>query len=180
MNDSMTPGEMSRARAMANQQFRVWKAAADELRTERVARAEEQLSRRFAEDDERWAAWSKKAQQLAGEANEAIRVALEEEGIPKTFMPHFRTYFYDRGENAEPVRRAELRRMAAARATADMKAAITTIEREKGDIEMRILGGELSFAEARELVEELASRPVEIDPVDVDALMLEQKPRRRR
>jgi hypothetical protein len=92
------------------------------------AEGERQLAEQFAAEDERWADVTRRAAAVAGADAEIARIC-EAVGVPSKFRPRLVLSWVDRGENADPARRVELRRLMAAYHDANMQATLSEIER---------------------------------------------------
>jgi hypothetical protein len=96
------------------------------------------------------------AEEAAKEAQRKTEERCAELGIPKWAWPEpGSVHWYRRGENAVKERRAELRKVAQSRAAALVKAAKARIERDSLDFQNQLLGGSLSSAAAKALLDTL-------------------------
>src|SRR4029453_2505241 len=98
-----------------------------------MADVEAKLSAKFEYRDQMWRGGIGVAQQAVADANAQIQRVCDERGVPKEFRPAVELAWRSRGSNADPERRAELRKLAVARIDAIGKQAKLTIEAEVAD-----------------------------------------------
>ena len=122
-----------------------YQVAADDIKAlaaDQMARAEAELSQEFDAQDELWKDLTLMASRAAKEADAELARRCEAAGIRASFRPSIHVNFYERGENANPYRRGELRKLACARVEANMKKALAELRRRKAAaLEMLVLGG---------------------------------------
>jgi hypothetical protein len=134
-----------------------------------LAEGEAALARRFAEDDEAFADLTTDARAYMDGIKEKIDARAAELGIPATFRPTMSAYWFSRGENADPKRRVELRRVLQAQAEATAKAAKLEIDRWSADLQAGIIAGGLA-SEARELLDRLPTAEALMPPLRLPEL----------
>lgn len=134
-----------------------------------LAEGEAALARRFAEDDQAFADLTSDARAYMDGIKEKIDARAAELGIPATFRPTMSAYWFSRGENADPKRRVELRRVLQAQAEATAKAAKLEIDRWSADLHAGIIAGGLA-SEARELLDRLPTAEALMPPLRLPEL----------
>src|SRR5215217_6653965 len=152
-SDEMSSVKRRELAALMRRRERVAKTDAKQLAKERRADVEAKLATEFAAADERWAVMVAKAQVKVAEANEAIREIVVAAGFPPQFAPSLQMHWQNRGENHDPQRRAELRRVAQTRIEALLEAANAEIEKKSVAAQETLLAGGLSAAAAAALIE---------------------------
>jgi hypothetical protein len=148
----MTKGERDELTKITRQRGRVAKAQAEAVKAELLADVEAKLSAEFSAEDEMWREANKIADQAEREANAVIAQRCDEMGIPAAFRPHRRSYWLPRGDNLDPSRRAELRKLAAARVDHIAKTAKLKIEAQESDVLTQLYAGGLTSEAAREFL----------------------------
>jgi hypothetical protein len=136
------------------------KLAKDEIAARQaqiLADAEAALAARFKEEDAAWADITAHVRQYMAEIQEKINARCEEKGIPVNFRPGYAMAWLMRGENADPHRRAELRKVVQTQAEASAKAAKLEIDRQSVGIQEQLMAGGFETAEAREFLSSLPS-----------------------
>lgn len=145
----MTAKERDALREVVRLRARVAKADIEKRAALLKTEAEAQLSAKYRADDERWAHLVEMAKQVARDADaELLRIA-KRDGIPLENRPSFHSAFFDRGDYMLPERRAELRRLAAAKIDLAVKDAKLSVERWQATQQTEILAGLLTSDEAR-------------------------------
>ena len=152
----MSKGEREQLLKVVRMRARIAKDDVSARQAQILAEGETALARQFAEDDKAFA-------DLTADARAA------ELGIPATFRPTMNAYWFSRGENADPKRRAELRKVLQAQAEATAKAAKLEIDRWSVDLQAGIIAGGLA-SEARELLEQLPSAEALMPPLRLPEL----------
>jgi len=125
----------------------VAKGDIDAVAAARKAHVEDQLAREFSAADERWKRIIADAQRHVDEAHEQIDKMMEAAGVPQQFRPRLHLGWSTRGENGDPQRRAELRKVAYTRIEADAQAAKASILRAQAENEADLLSGGITSAE---------------------------------
>lgn len=165
----MTRGEREQLLKVVRLQAKVAKDDVSARQARILAEGEAALAHRFAEDDEAFADLTADARVYMREVKEKIDARAAELGIPTTFRPTMNAYWFDRGENADPRRRAELRKVLQARAEATAKAAKLEIDRWSADLQSTIIAGGLA-SEARELLGRLPTAEALMPPLEIPEL----------
>lgn len=123
-----------------------------------LAEVEDQLTAEFSKRDELWAEAVTIAEEAARKANDQIVARCADLGIPASQAPMLQTGWAARSRSFEdPKRRAELRKLAAAKLAALTKQAKTMIDARALDAETALLVGGLQSDEARQLVASMPS-----------------------
>lgn len=154
-SEPMTAREREELAKLVRRREAVAKTGAKQRAAELLAQTEAALAAKFRADDARWAAMIAKAHDAIAAANEAIRQACREEGLPETFAPSINAYWLSRGENALGERRGELRKVAQTRIAALELAARQEIERRSVEAQTAILAGGLADGAARAMLDTL-------------------------
>ena len=151
----MTKGERDELAKITRQRGRVAKAQIEAVKAELTADVEAKLSAEFSARAEMWGDAVKIAKQAISDANAEIARVCDERGIPADFRPGIQIQWLSRGSNAEPARRAELRKLAAARIDQIGKAAKLTIEAQEADTLAALYAGGLTSDAARQFLERM-------------------------
>jgi hypothetical protein len=114
----MTAREREELAKLVRRREGVAKTGAKQRAAELLAQTEANLAATFAAEDARWAAMIAKAHDAITAANETIRVACREEGLPEKFAPSLNAFWLSRGDNILGERRGELRKVAQTRIAA--------------------------------------------------------------
>lgn len=142
----MTKSEREELATVVRLRAKVARSNIDARKAELLADFEAQLAERYRHDDERWAAAGKAADEEIQKLNERIREVFDAAGVAEQYRPAAYLSWRNRGENADPARRAELRRSAVTRLDALARAAKTAIDAEearlRGDLALRALDSE--------------------------------------
>jgi hypothetical protein len=152
----MTAKERDALREVVRLNGRVAKTAIDEYAATLRSRMEENLSRIFDEDDERWSELVAHAKQVSHEADEKLKAIAKASGIPMENAPGFACAFINRGRYGLKDRRDEVRRAGNAEIDARVKKARAHLERALAAKHTELLAGALTSANARAV---LASMP---------------------
>ena len=144
----MTKGEREDLRRLARQKAKLAKSKADERAKALMAQVEEQLAAEYDPYDEAWAAEYQAARAAIAKLNAEIASNFRAAGLTLQNAPSAQIYWRERGESASAARRAELRRLAAARLDAMTAAAKTAIETSLVDIETELTRDGLESGEA--------------------------------
>jgi hypothetical protein len=165
----MSKGEREQLLRVVRLRSKVAKDDVSARQAQILAQGEAALARRFAEDDQAFADLTADARAYMDGIKEKIDARAAELGIPATFRPTMSAYWFSRGENADPKRRAELRKVLQAQAEATAKAAKLEIDRWSADLQAGIIAGGLA-SEARELLERLPSAEALMPPLRLPEL----------
>jgi hypothetical protein len=152
------------------------RAVVEQRKSELLADVEAQLSARYKIDKEVWAEITRQARAAVEAADARIAAVCREHGIPENFRPGLSLSWYQRGENADKERRAELRRLAERKIDAAGKEALSAIEMRSADVLTRLIAGGLESAEARAFLESIPVPAQLMPPVVVAELEYRDKP----
>lgn len=167
MKDQMTAKERDALRETVRLRARVAKADVDKRGAALRAEVERQLSATFQADDAAWSAAVAAAEAALKSANETIQVRCRELGIRPEFAPRVSGYWRERGENALPSRRAELRALAGARIEASVKEAKLSVERWQAGAQEQLLAGLLTSESAQQFLGQLPSAEALLPPLSL-------------
>jgi hypothetical protein len=148
----MTKGDRDELAKIARQRARLAKSEVETVKAELLADVEAKLAAQFEADDEMWREANEIADRAEAEANAVIAQRCDEAGIPPQFRPKRRSLWYPRGENLDPSRRAELRKLAHARLDHIAKSAKLKIEAQEADVLTGLYAGGLTSDAAREFL----------------------------
>lgn len=183
MSDEMTRRDRQDLAQLARQRARVAKAAATQRAAELKADVEAQLAAVFQAEDERWASIVAEAKELLKDVDAKVAAICERDGVPPQFRPSLNAYWSGRGTNADPDRRAELRRVAVTRIDALKKTADAEIDRKSLEVQTELMAGGLDTSAARAFLESMptakALMPM-LSVAEVEAAVPLPKPDRRR
>jgi hypothetical protein len=169
--ERMTARERSELAALLRRRAKVARTAVAHVKAERLAQFETQLATEFAAEDERFRDLVRYASDAAQRADAELQRRCQEMGVPERFRPTLRVSWSSRGENALAERRAELRRVALARADADAKAAIEHIEASAVRAEEDLLREGLTTGAAHAFLERLPTPEALMPPLEVHGLL---------
>jgi hypothetical protein len=111
---------------------------------------EEQLAAEYNYDDDQvWKKAHAAAKAVAEQAQDMVAHRCEELGIPRRFAPSLHLIWFERGENAVKVRRAELSKVPHAKIDQLEKQATLEIDRASADTQTKLLSATLESAEAQ-------------------------------
>jgi hypothetical protein len=163
-------GEREELAKILTARERVAKSVVEQRAAELLADVEQQLAARYTISDEAWhdLAAAAKAAVMAADAEIAERCRTL--GIPEQFRPGLSLGWYDRGENADKKRRAELRRVAETRIDALAKKALVAIHTRSLDGRTLLAAGALESAEARAFLAAMPTVEALMPALDVSAL----------
>lgn len=173
--DDTTPDVMSKGEALAlakvvRAQARVGARLLDEVKAERLAQLEAELSAEFDPLDDRWRHVSKEAKQLGDALDDKIAAICEEHGVRPEYRPGLSLSWYSRGRNADDKRRAELRKAGQARIEADIRRARTQLEAWSADAQTRLVARNLTSDDAHSFLSSMPT-PAELVPVPTVAAL---------
>jgi predicted nucleic acid-binding Zn ribbon protein len=121
-------------------------------------------------EDEAWADITAAADQAVKEADAAIARICRERGIPENFRPEIHLSWWERGENACKIRRAELRKVAQTQVAAIVKEAKVEIEREQERQLTQLAVTGLTSAEATAFLGNMPSAEALLPPLEALSL----------
>lgn len=165
----MSKGEREQLLRVVRLRAKIAKDDVNARQAQILAHGETALARQFAEDDQAFADLTADARAYMAEVKEKIDARAAELGIPATFRPTMNAYWFNRGENADPKRRAELRRVLQAQAEATARGAKLEIDRWSADLQGAIIAGGLA-SDARELLEQLPTAEALMPPLKLPEL----------
>jgi len=166
----MTKGERDELAKITRQRGRVAKSRVEAVKAELLADIESKLSAEFNREDEMWRDAVKIAEQAVADANAHIARVCEERDIPADFRPSVNMLWSIRGRNVDPARRAELRKLAAARVDHIAKSAKLTIEAQEADTLVALYAGGLTSDAAREFLEAMPDPRTLMPTIELDEL----------
>lgn len=176
----MTKGERDELIKITRERGRVAKARVEAVKAELLADVEAKLSAEFKMRDEAWRDGVEVVERAVQEVNAQIARELDERGTPKEFRSELSVFWYSRGRNADPARRAELRKLAAARIDAIGKQAKLTIDAEVADTVANLLAGGLTSESAGEYLAKMPDPRELMPPIELGDLEAEVKANRNR
>jgi hypothetical protein len=165
----MTRGEREHLLRVVRMRAKVAKEDVNVRQAQILADGEAVLSRQFRADDEAFAEIMVELRAHMKEMRARIQEKCDEIGVPATFRPDIGYRWFDRGENADPGRRAELRKLLATRAEAVARAAKVEVDRWSSDLQTQIIAGGLA-GDARELLDRLPSAEALMPPLELPEL----------
>lgn len=118
-----------------------------------LADVEAQLAAHYSSRHEAWVEITEGARKAVADADSEIAARCRALGIPEQLRPRITTSWYDRGENADKSRRAELRKVAQTRLAANARAAKVEIDRSAADLLTQLAAGALESSESRSFLE---------------------------
>ena len=150
---------------------RVARQRVEAVKAELAADVEAKLSAKFSADDEMWREANRIADQAEREANAVIAQRCDALGIPADFRPKRRSYWQPRGDNMDPSRRAELRKLASSRLDQIAKSAKLEIDAQEAETLAALYAGGLTSDAAREFLANMPDpRSLMPDTLDLDEL----------
>ncbi|MGF6481983.1 hypothetical protein [Paraburkholderia sp. JPY419] len=173
---SITAKERDALRETVRLRARVAKADIDRRAALLRAEAERKLSETFDADDERWREAVAIAMAKATAATAEMQAALLRDGVPRENLPSLNVLFNDRGSYALKERRAELRKLAAAKIDLAAKDAKLSVERWQAATQTELLAGLLDTADAKAFLAAMPSAEALLPAMtmqQVDALAAE-------
>ncbi len=173
--DDTTPDVMSKGEALAlakvvRAQARVGARLLDEVKAERLAQLEAELSAEFDPLDDRWQHVTEEAERLVATLDGEIAAICRDHGVRPEFRPGLRLWWHGRGENGDQKRRAELRKAGQARIEADIRCARTQLEAWSADAQTRLVARNLTSDDARSFLSSMPT-PAELVPVPTVAAL---------
>lgn len=174
----LTKSERDDLIKITRERGRVSKARVEAVKAELAADVEKKLSEEFKARDEMWRDGIEIAEHAVKEANAQIQRVCEERGVPAEFRPSVDLAWSSRGRNVDPARRAELRKLAAARVDAIAKQAKLTIDAEIAETVTNLYVGGLTSEAAREHLAKMPDPRSLMPPLEVAELEAEYTGRR--
>jgi len=153
----ITKTERAELRSVVRQQFRVLKDEVEQRQAELIADIEKQIAEQWCDRDEQLNAVKERAQQLADEANKALREFVNAHPERKALS----VYGFQAPEVRHRIEDAQHRHMLRAAAVADLKArvgsAMVKLGRQEADLLRTLAVGALETNEARRFLTEIPS-----------------------
>jgi hypothetical protein len=166
----MTKGERDELAKITKARGRVARQRVEAVKAELSADVEAKLSAQFSADDELWREANKIADQAERDANAVIAQRCDEQGIPADFRPKRRSYWQPRGDNLDPRRRAELRKLATARLDQIAKSAKLEIEAQEAETLAALYAGGLTSEAAQEFLAKMPDPRSLMPTIELDEL----------
>lgn len=135
--------------------MRVVRHAISHQEARQLAELDRQLAAEYSAAHERWTKITQDARQRVAQADAEIAKRCCEMGVPESFRPRLTLGWWDRGENADQTRRAELRKVAHTELAARARAAKVEVDRVEADLLTQIAGYGLRSLEARNFLESM-------------------------
>jgi hypothetical protein len=154
---TMTKAERSELSKVARMNATVAKKDLEARGAQQLAEIEQQLARIYKADHEAIAHLTVKAQAMVDECNKELTVICRQLKVPDSFAPEFQLNFYSRGENADKIRRAELRKAAEAAVDANVAAGKVKIDRQVASICTQLVADGLTTEKAKTFLESIPS-----------------------
>lgn len=150
---TMTKAERADLGRVVRKQAKVARNDIEARRAARLAAFEEELATEHAFDAEAWRHVTEEAARLVKVLDGELADICEARGIRPEFRPSLVLGYYERGENADRKRRAELRKVAERRSDADARAAKLEVDRWEAKAETELVALGLGTDEARRFLE---------------------------
>lgn len=157
MSTEMTRAERQDVMKVVRLRARVAIKAVGQRRAELLAQLEDELSARYASNDEAWASVTNAAEEAVAKADKEIAEICKRLGVREEFRPGLHLSWYGRGENGDRERRAELRKLAERRIATAAETAKTKIEQKEAELLTNLVVGGLNSKEAKEALASLPS-----------------------
>lgn len=151
-DEPMSKAERLELTKIVRQRARLAKDDVTAREAQIIADAEAALAQKFREDDAAFAELMAEARGYMAELKAKLDAKCAELGIPAEFRPGAELYWFTRGANSDPKRRAELRAVVRTQAAASAKRARLEIDRESVAIQEKLMAGALASAAAREFL----------------------------
>jgi hypothetical protein len=179
--DAMSKADRENLLKLVRQAAKLHKTAAEQLKAEQIADFERQLATiHKPKDDALWREIHDEAERSVAEADAKIAASCRERGIREDWRPTLNLIWSGRGENASKDRRAELRKVAEARAEANYKKALTAIEMHAVNLQSQLVAGGLESDAARAFLEAMPT-PESLMPAlsvsEIEAQLAFHKPK---
>lgn len=167
---TMTKAERTTLVRLVRQRARIAKASIEGRQADILAALEAELATEYAFDDEAWAQVTAEAKQAIEVADGAIARRCAELGIRPEFRPRLHLGWHQRGGNAVAERRAELRKLAAAKLAALAAKARVAVDMDALERETALVAGALTSAEAKAFLEAMPTIEALMPPLAVAEL----------
>jgi len=148
----------------------VARATVDERAASLYADFEHQLARQYGPKDLAVEEMVRVAREACEAINRQVEETLAAKGVPAEFAPSAWVSWSRRGENVDPKRRAELRKVAASRIEANAKAAKLELDRQEVNLLRKLAAGALVSGEARTFPSEMPAVDALMPPVRLSEL----------
>jgi hypothetical protein len=155
---------------VARQRARAAKSSVAHRKAQLLADYEEQSSALYAAQDEAWAEVVEEGRRAIEHANQRIRQVCRDRNIPDEMAPSVGSYWAPRGANADPKRRAELRKLAERQIDAAARQTIAAIDRAEADVQVELLTGALTTDAARTFLDSIPTPEALMPPLRLDEL----------
>jgi hypothetical protein len=149
---ALSKGDRDAVLVIIRRNGKVARSEIDRLEAAETAQMETLLSTRFSHEDAAWGDLLRDLQERVAAVNEQIKAEAVARGWPASFAPSAPLGWYDRGENRDPERRAELRRTGRAIIASRKATRIAKLERAQVAAETVVLLGSLSSEAAQQAV----------------------------
>lgn len=170
MTEKMTKAERLELTKIVRQRAKLAKDDVEARQAQILADAEAALSARFKEQDEAWADITAEVRRYMAEIQEKIDARCAERGVPVNFRPGYGMGWISRGENSDPVRRAELRKAVQAQAAASGKKARLQIDRQSVEIQEQLMAGGFESTEAAAFLASLPTPEALMPAIELPAI----------
>jgi alkylation response protein AidB-like acyl-CoA dehydrogenase len=175
MSDGMTKTERHELAALMRRREKLAKAGVDRVAAERVADFEARLAEVYDAHDDAWHEIYEQLERDVKTLNRRIADELAARGTPARFAPSAHVGWLSRGENGLAGRRAELRKVAAARIAAEVKRAKVEIERASVELQGDLVAGGLTSEEAKVFLARMPSAGELLPMLDVAEIEAESE-----
>lgn len=167
---TMTKGERDELKSLAKQRARVAKAGIEMRQAELRADVEAQLSAIYKPTEEAWADLAAEAMTKVQALDGELAQRCQELGIQADLRPSLRCDWYGRGDNADKIRRAELRMAATRRIEAEGRAAKVRIDEATLEVLTELAAGALTSGQAKQFLQGMPTLAQLMPPLDVREL----------
>lgn len=168
--EPMSKAERLELTKIVRQRARLAKDDVSARESQIIADAEAALARKFREDDDAWAEIMAEARGYMSEVKAKLDAKCAEMGIPVEFRPNADLYWFGRGENADPRRRAELRAVVRTQAAASAKRAKLEIDRQSVTLQETLMAGGLASTAAQDFLSSLPTPEQLMPEIQIQAL----------
>lgn len=166
----LSKGERDELSKLARRRERTAKAGIEHRGAELLADVEAQLAATYSSNDDAWSEVTDEAKRLVAAADAKVAERCRELGIREEFRPGLVVNWYQRGENGNAKRRAELRKVAQSRIAAESRRAKYEIEARTTEVLTELAAGALHSEAAKDFLASIPT-PAELMPtLDVRAL----------
>lgn len=166
----MTSAERMELSKLVRQRGRVAKFDLDAKAAAQLAEVEAQLARQYSVNHEAWKHITSEANDVVHKADEKIAALCRKMNVPESFRPRLNLGWWDRGENSDKKRRAELRAAAEAAIDAQVKAGRAEIERAVVHVCGELVADGLTSSKAKAFLQSLPSVEQLLPPISLPAL----------